>query len=101
VDVVEAYRTIKPRAGSKRLKEILSGGNVDAITFTSSSTVNHFVDLLKQENLEALLGGIAIACIGPVTSRTARDWGMAVHIQPLEYTVPALTEAIVKYFRKE
>ena len=98
VDVVEAYRTVKPRGGSKRLKKILAEGKVDAITFTSSSTVNHFVELLEKENVKKLLKGIAIASIGPVTSRTAKEWRLEVHIQPEEYTIPALTQAIVEYF---
>ena len=100
VDVVETYRTVKPKGGSKRLKELLIKGKVDAITFTSSSTVNHFAELLKKEDLQNLLGGIAIACIGPITARTAKKWKMRVQIQPKEYTIPALTQAIVQYFMR-
>ncbi|MCX6627651.1 MAG: uroporphyrinogen-III synthase, partial [Candidatus Solibacter sp.] len=37
VDVVEAYRTVKPREGSRRLRELLSEASVDAITFTSNA----------------------------------------------------------------
>jgi uroporphyrinogen III methyltransferase / synthase len=98
VDVVEAYRTVKPRGGSKRLREVLAGGKVDVITFTSSSTVNHFIELLGKGDFQKKLKGIAIASIGPVTTRTAKEWGLNVHIQPEEYTIPALTEAIVAYF---
>jgi uroporphyrinogen III methyltransferase/synthase len=98
VDVVEVYRTVKPKGGSKRLKELLAEGKIDGIAFTSSSTVDHFVKLLKKENLEKLLKGIAIACIGPVTARTAREWGMKVKIQPKQYTIPGLTRAISQYF---
>jgi uroporphyrinogen III methyltransferase/synthase len=98
VDVVEAYRTIIPKGGSKRLRQLLIEGKIDVITFTSSSTVIHFVELLKKENLKKLLKGIAIACIGPVTSRTAERLGIKIHIQPDEYTIPALTRAIAKYF---
>jgi uroporphyrinogen III methyltransferase/synthase len=101
VDVVEAYRTVKPRGGSRKLKKILTGGEVDVVTFTSSSTVNHFVGLLKKEELKRLLKDVTIACIGPVTARTAEGLGMKVRIQPKEYTIPALTEAIVKYFAKK
>jgi len=100
VDVVEVYRTIKPRGGSKRLQDLLEKGEADIITFTSSSTVNHFVELLKKENLKRCLDGRVIACIGPVAARTARSWGMKVDIQPKEYTVPALTKAIAEYFVK-
>ena len=100
VEVVEAYRTIKPRGGAKRLKNILTNGKVDVITFTSSSTFIHFVELLKKEELGKLLKGIAIACIGPVTAQTAESLGMTVHIQPREYTIPSLTQAISEYFNE-
>ncbi len=98
VEVVEAYRTVKPRGGAKRLKQLLTHGNIDVITFTSSSTVNHFVELLGKEDRKKLLEGITIACIGPITSKTAKDWGMKVQIEPKEYTIPGLTQAIAEYF---
>jgi uroporphyrinogen III methyltransferase/synthase len=98
VDVVEVYRTVKPKGGSKRLKKILAEETIDAVTFTSSSTVDHFVELLKKEDLKQLFKKIAIACIGPVTAKTAKEWGMRVQIQPREYTVPALIQAIAAYF---
>jgi uroporphyrinogen III methyltransferase/synthase len=101
VDVVETYRTIKPKGGATRLRQVLTDGEIDAITFTSSSTVNHFAGLLKPEELKTLLKGVAIACIGPITARTAKRWGMKVQIQPKEYTVSALTQAIAKYFLKK
>ena len=80
VDVVEAYRTVRPRGGARRLKDILANGKVDVITFTSSSTVNHFVELLKKEDLKELLKEITIACIGPITAQTAESLGLEVHI---------------------
>ncbi len=98
VDVVEVYRTVRPRGGSKKLKKLLTEGKMDVITFTSSSTVKHFADLLKKEDLNKLVKGVAIACIGPVTARTAKEWGLKVQIQPKQYTVPALTRAIAEYF---
>ncbi len=100
VDIVEAYRTIKPRGSTERLRRLLSEQEVDLLTFTSSSTVNHFVDLVGKENLEKFLKGVLIACIGPVTAQTARGWGMKVTIQPKHYTVPSLTRAIAAYFSK-
>ena len=98
VDVVETYRTVKPKGGGKKLRALLRDGKIDVITFTSSSTVDHFVALLKREELIRLIKGIAIACIGPVTAKTAKDWGMKVKIQPKQYTIPGLTKAIVEYF---
>ena len=98
VDVVEVYRTVKPKGGAMRLKRLLEKKEVDVITFTSSSTVSHFAELLKKEDLKKLLSGIAIACIGPVTAKTVRQWGMQVQIQPKQYTIPDLTRAIAEYF---
>lgn len=98
VDVVEVYRTVRPKGGSKKMKKLLTEEKIDVITFTSSSTVNHFADLLKKEDLKKLVKGIAIACIGPVTARTAKEWGLEVQIQPKQYTIPALTRAIAEYF---
>ncbi len=100
LDVVEVYRTVRPRGGLKKLKKLLTEGKMDVITFTSSSTVEHFADLLKKEDLNKLVKGVAIACIGPVTARTAKEWGLKVRIQPKQYTVPALTRAIAEYFTK-
>jgi len=98
VEVVAVYRTVKPRGGSKKLKKLLAEGKIDVIAFTSSSTVNHFAGLLKTENLKKLVKGIAIACIGPVTARTAKEWALKVQVQPKQYTIPDLTQAIAEYF---
>ena len=98
VNVVETYRTVKPKGGTKRLKELFLKKKIDAITFTSSSTVNHFVELLRKEDLKKLLKGITIASIGPVTTQTAKKSGIRVRIQPGQYTIPGLTRAIAKYF---
>ena len=98
VDVVAVYRTVRPRGGSKRLKRLLTEGEIDVIAFTSSSTVNHFAELLKTENLKKLLKGITIACIGPVTARTAKEWALKVQVQPKQYTIPDLTRAIADYY---
>ena len=98
VDVVEVYRTIRPRAGSERLKKLLAEGKIDVVTFTSSSTVNHFAELLKKEDFKKRLKDLAIACIGPVTAKTAKEWGLKVRIQPRQYTIPGLTRAIAEYF---
>lgn len=101
VDVVETYRTVKPKRGLKRLRQLLTDGKIDVITFTSSSTINHFAELLMKEDLKKLLKGIAIACIGPVTAQTAKEWGLKVQIQPKEYTIPGLAKAIAEYFDKK
>lgn len=89
VDVVPAYRTV-PGGGDPAVLARLRAGDVDAVTFTSSSTVKNFVRLVGDLDL----GSVIVACIGPVTAQTARELGLAVSVEPEEYTVPALVEAL-------
>ncbi len=99
VDVVAAYRTVKPETtGRARIEAMLVGGAVDCITFTSASTVSNFAQLFDTTDLAALLAGVRVACIGDITARRAADYGLAADIQPGESTVPALARAIADYF---
>jgi len=47
-----------------------------------------------------LLAGTVVACIGPITARTAEEYGVTVTVMPAENTVPALTDAIVRHFKE-
>jgi len=98
VDVVEAYRTVVPSASHSRLRRIFAR-RPDAITFTSSSTVKYFFALLGRGRARRALAGVAVATIGPVTSRTARALGLRVAIEAKPYTIPALVRAMEKCFR--
>ena len=101
VDVIAVYRTVAPAADMSRLSEQIERGTVDAITFTSSSTVKNFVDLVGGAEVAARLGAkTAIACIGPITVQTAEENGLPVTIVAPENTIPALTDAIVRYFNQ-
>jgi uroporphyrinogen-III synthase len=44
------------------------------------------------------LGTVVVACIGPVTAQTAGELGLTVAVEPEEYTIPALVEALGAYF---
>lgn len=100
IDVVPAYRTIKPDHDRGRVRELLEKGNVDMVTFTSSSTVSNFLEMFKADRsiLNNWMKRVVVACIGPVTANTARKAGLDVHVIPREYTIEALTESIVRYF---
>lgn len=98
VDVVPAYRTVKSAQDPEELRAMLRDGKIHAVTFTSSSTVRHFLDLVGEEMGE-LLKGVAVASIGPITAETAARHGIASHIMPENYTVPALADALVKHFQ--
>ena len=97
VDVAEAYETVLPGTSAAALRVLFRDPEQKphAITFTSSSTVHNFVDLLGKENL-GLLEGVKLASIGPVTSETMRKSGLEPHIEAAEYTIPALAEALAE-----
>lgn len=97
VHVMEAYETVVPESSRTAILEALrSGKKTYAITFTSSSTVKNFVELVGQENIDSgLLDGVKLASIGPVTSDTLEAVGLRVDIQAKEYTVPGLVDAIL------
>jgi uroporphyrinogen-III synthase len=92
--VVEAYETIVPEASRRRLQAALKTRRPNVVTFTSSSTVKNFVQLLGQRKPK-LLDGICMASIGPVTSATLKDLGLPVDIAAREFTIPGLVAAIV------
>jgi uroporphyrinogen III methyltransferase/synthase len=101
IDVVDAYRTIRPRKGVQELKKTLAQGSIDVATFTSSSTVSNFVSMFKPGTVPGLLKNTLVACIGPITAKTARDLGLKVDIMPNEYTIPGLAKAMEEFFKKQ
>ena len=103
VDVVEAYETVIPISSRAGIREMLKDKSrrPNLITFTSSSTVRNFVELVGDElygrgrpNHADPFPGILFASIGPVTSSTLRELGLRVDIEAKEYTIPGLIDAI-------
>jgi len=97
VDVVEAYETVVPEASRTRLQAALENPRrrPHIATFTSSSTVKNFVELLGPRGKRTSVNGILTASIGPVTSSTLRALGFSVDIAAKEFTIPGLVAAIV------
>ena len=101
VDVIPVYRTIVPAVDVVALTQQLHDGQVAVITFTSSSTVRNFMELFGgRDAVRPLLAGVVVACIGPITANTAKEYGLTVTVMPEENTVPALAEAIVRHFKQ-
>jgi len=73
-------------------------GEIDAATFASSSSVRNLKTLLGDDF--ARLSDATIACIGPVTAKTAREAGLDVKIEPSTHTIPALVEALKAYYAR-
>ena len=96
VDVVPVYRTRATRSGVRRLSESLRRGEIDLLTFTSSSTVTHFVGKFRSPADRRRLRAVPAAVIGPITATTARRHGLRTTIMPRDYTIPALAAAILR-----
>ncbi len=95
VDVVTAYRTVTGEADGETVAKMLAAGEIDIVTFTSSSTVTNLLSILGAQGRE-LLAGTKIACIGPITADTCREKGLVPDVVASEYTIRGLTEIIIK-----
>ena len=91
---VEAYRTRLARSLPKEARDALRRGEVDAVTFTSASTVRGFVRALG-----AVKGTPKVVCIGPVTSREAREHGFSVSAVAAPHTITGVVQALERVFR--
>jgi uroporphyrinogen III methyltransferase/synthase len=97
VDVVAVYRTeAAPRPRIDALVTELEEGRIDAITFTSSSTVDHLVAALGPR--ADVLGRVCLASIGPITTATAEKHGLRIAVTAREHTVPGLVAALEEHF---
>jgi hydroxymethylbilane synthase len=95
VDTVVGYRTVAAPASADVVGRLASG-QVDVVTFTSSSTVRAFVQML--EGATDVLRGTALACIGPITAQTVRDAGLEPTVVAQTYTVAGLVEALRDHY---
>jgi uroporphyrinogen III methyltransferase / synthase len=71
---------------------------VDCVTFTSSSTVQNLARILGENRFLHLMDGVKVASIGPVTSKSCRELGLEVHMEPAEYTLDALAAELINHF---
>jgi uroporphyrinogen III methyltransferase/synthase len=96
-----AYRTVV--AGGERdsdhdIYRMLLERQIDAVTFTSASTVRNFARMLGEEQAADLLNTTVVAAIGPVTAEAAQQLGIRVGVVPRKYTIPDLVDALVEHF---
>ena len=98
VDVVPAYETRSPpRPFIEALAALLEANEIDAVTFTSSSTVEHFCAALDGRAAE-LLANTCVASIGPITTETAERLGVRVDVTAETHTIPGLVTALERHF---
>ena len=95
------YETVIPKDSGAALQKIIKDRGIDVITFTSSSTVHHFAQLLEAGNLKDQLKGITIAVIGPITGKTLTSYKIEPQVVPNQYTIEGMLESLERYFQKQ
>jgi uroporphyrinogen-III synthase len=96
VESLAVYRTVPAQTDLRGLAREIRGGRIDAVTFTSSSTVRCFVDLIGAD--VATSGRFVAATIGPITGGTARELGLRDVMEADPHTVPGLIDSLVRRF---
>jgi uroporphyrinogen-III synthase len=100
VDVVDAYRNVVPEGTAERLRGALATG-LDAVTFTSSSSVEHLAEATRAAGVAFPFAGVRAISIGPVTSKTLRGMGWEPAAEAEPHDVPGLIAATVRVLAKE
>jgi uroporphyrinogen III methyltransferase/synthase len=92
IDDVTAYRTVRAAPPAAEIRDAIKSGGFQAVCFTSSSTVRNLVGIAGKPHARTV-----VACIGPNTAATAREFGLRVDVQPETATVPALIDALAEF----
>lgn len=96
VNVVEAYKTVIGHGGED-IPQMLKEKRVDAVTFTSPSTVENFIKRIEPVN--AL--NLPAACIGSTTSDAASGAGFSTIITPEHFALEDMVQALEQYFEDQ
>lgn len=96
VDAPITYRTVKPTDRGKRLSKFLREGKITVATFTSPSTFNNLLEILREDARE-MLKEVAIAALGKTTAKAIEDAGYSVSIMPERATIKDMVEEIIKW----
>lgn len=102
VDAIPVYENVPDVGDVASIRAQLQAGEIDAVTFASSSSVRNFVQALTEGeavSLTELLGKAKLAAIGPVTAETLLEFGLTPHIVATEHTIPGLVDALEEGFR--
>lgn len=92
IDDVTAYRTVRAAPPAAEIRDAIKSGGFQAVCFTSSSTVRNLVGIAGKPHARTV-----VACIGPQTAATAKEFGLRVDVQPESATVPALIDALAEF----
>jgi uroporphyrinogen-III synthase len=96
VDVVDAYRNVMPEAAPTLLRQALVG-EIDAATFTSSSSATHLAQAAHVAGVAWPFAGVPAVSIGPITSGTLRKLGWEPAAEANTSAIPGLIAAVAQF----
>jgi len=103
VDLIPVYETRFDGDGADDVRRLLQEGRVDAVTFTSASTVQNFAQAVAtaSQTPTAIVGKTPLIAIGPVTADAAQALDLPIHSVAEEHTIPGLVAALEKLWSTE
>lgn len=101
VDEFVIYETFFPESSRDELVKALTEKQIDILSFTSPSTVDHFMAVVKEYKLLPDIDHCWIMCIGPVTLQRANALGLRVDAMPNTYTIDHMLQSIMKKIGKK
>ncbi len=98
VKVLTIYETVPATNDKEKMQEMIKNNEIDCISFGSSSTVTNFFEQVPAELVKNTK--VKFASIGEITSNTLSQFGFNADIQPVNFTIPELVDAIKVYYNK-
>jgi len=97
---VDVYQTVIEDTADEDVIQRLLEGDIDMVTFTSSSTVRNFAQIVGKERLEKIKSKTQFASIGPITTQTAEEFGISIFAEASQHDIPGLVEALLAHLNK-
>ena len=95
VEVAPVYRTLPDLFNVEATRAAIENGEVNWVSFTSSSTVKNFREALGESFVRAHRDKFRVAVIGPITAASAREFGLEPDVESAEASVESLARALV------
>ena len=101
VHLAVAYRTRAADYDLEELRDLVANDQIDVVTFSSGSTVDHFFEKLTAEERARVMGRAVLASIGPTTTEAIRRYGRGPDVEASSASVQALHDAVVEHVRAQ
>ena len=97
VMIAPCYRTVPDHSDAQMARDAISeAGKKVWVSFTSSSTVRNFLDALGEDWVKAQRDKFRVACIGPITARTAEENGLMPDAVAADASIEALVQTLIE-----